>query len=49
MVWVDIGDKVPKDSEDFKDFMEFNGLFYKYLFAVNDVDSLAWVLYLAAL
>ena len=49
MVWVYIGDKVPKDSKDSKDFMDFNGLFYKCLFAINDVDALAWVLYLAAL
>ena len=49
MVWVDIGDKVPKDSKDSKDFMDFNGLLYKNLFTVNDVDTLAWVLYLATL
>ena len=52
MVWVDIGDKVPKvpkDSKDSKDFMDFNDLFYKCFFAINDVDTLAWVLYLAAL
>ena len=48
-VLVDIGDKVPKDSKDSKDFMDFNDLFYKCLFAINDVDTLAWVLYLAAL
>ena len=50
-----IGDKLPKDSKDskdskdFKDFRDFNGLLYKYLLTVDDVDTLAWVLYLTAL
>ena len=40
--------KVPKDLKDSKDFMDLY-LLDEYLLAVDNVDTLAWVLYLAAL